>query len=102
MNAAHLLLPLMILTPLLGACEDANRAPPLAAVRTILALDTPAARKAEIRRQLAALCPTPLSDADLETAAAYVEAHRDKGAVAIVRALSRLDAEARTCRDMKR
>jgi hypothetical protein len=101
MNAAHLLLPLMILTPLLGACET-ERAPPVAAVRTVLAQDTKAARKAEIRRQLAALCPTPLSAADLETAAAYVEAHRDNDAVTIVRALSRLDVEARVCRGVNK
>jgi hypothetical protein len=101
MNAAHSLLPLMILTFLLGACED-GKAPPVAVVKTVLAQDTPAARKAEIRRQLAALCPTPLSDDDLERAAAYVESQRDKGAIWIVKRLSRLDAETRICRDMKR
>jgi hypothetical protein len=100
-NAAYYLLPLTILTPLLASCE-AERAPPVAAVRTVLAQNTPAARKAEIRRQLAAVCPTPLSDDELERAAAYVEAHRDKGAIWIVKRLSRLDAETRICRDMKR
>jgi hypothetical protein len=101
MNAAHYLLPLTILTPLLASCES-ERAPPIAAVRTVLVQDSPAARKAEIRRQLAALCPAPLSDDELERAASYVEAHRDKGAVWIVKRLSRMDAETRICRNVKR
>jgi hypothetical protein len=91
----------MILTPLLASCE-AERAPPAAAVRRVLAQNTPAARKAEIRRQLVALCPTPLSDDDLERAAAYVESHRNKGAIWIVGRLSRMDSESRVCRNVKR
>jgi hypothetical protein len=67
----------------------------------VLAQPTPAARKAEIARQLARLCPVPLSDAALERAAAYVETHRDAGSLAIVNDLSRLDAEARICRGSK-
>ena len=100
MNVRTYLLPLTILTPLLASCES-ERAPPTTAVRTVLAFDTPAARRAEIRRQLAAFCPAPLSDADLERAAAYIEAHRDKGAVWIVGRLSRMDAETRICRNIK-
>ncbi|WP_428988637.1 hypothetical protein [Methylocapsa aurea] len=67
----------------------------------MLAQPTPAARKAEIARQLARLCPVPLNDAALDRAADYVETHRDAGAVAIVNDLSRLDGEARVCRGMK-
>jgi hypothetical protein len=100
MNARIYLLLLMMLTPLLASCE-AERAPPVAAVRTVLEQSTPTARKAEIRRQLAALCPAPLSDDDLERASVYVESHRDKGAVWIVGRLSRLDAETRVCRGLK-
>ncbi len=84
----------------LQAC-DGERPAPVAAVRTVLAQDTPAARRAEIRRQLSRLCPVPLSDAALERAAAFVETHRDAGAVAIVQDLSRLDGEARVCRGIK-
>jgi hypothetical protein len=98
-NAAYYLLPLTILTPLLASCE-AERAPPVAAVRTVLAQNTPAARKAEIRRQLAAVCPTPLSDDELERAASYVEAHRDKRAVWIAGRLARVDQETRICRGL--
>jgi hypothetical protein len=91
----------MMLTPLLASC-DGERAPATAAVRTVLAQDSPTARKAEIRLQLAALCPAPLGDDELERAAIYVEAHRDKGAIWIVGRLSRMDAETRICRNMKR
>jgi hypothetical protein len=100
MNARILLLPLMMLTPLLASCEDV-KAPLVVVVRTVLAQDSPAARKAEIRRQLAALCPAPLSDDELERAASYVEAHRDKGAMWIVGRLSHMDAETRVCRNIK-
>lgn len=99
-SAARSLLLLPILTLSLQACDDARQAP-VAAVRTVLAQDTPATRRAEIRRQLARLCPVPLSAAALEHAAAYVETHRDAGAVAIVQDLSRLDAEARVCRGIR-
>jgi hypothetical protein len=101
MNARVFLLLSTMLTPSLGACE-AERAPATAAVRTVLAQDSPAARRAEIRRQLAALCPAPLGDDELERAAAYVETHRDKGATWIVGRLSRMDEETRICRNMKK
>ena len=99
-NAA-LCLPLLM-TPMLSlqACENA-KAPPAATIRTVLAQNSPATRKAEIRRQLAALCPATLSDDDLERAASYVEAHRDKGAIWIVGRLSHMDAETRICRNIK-
>lgn len=94
------LLLLTILTPWLAACAP-ERPAPVAMVRTVLAQDAPTARRAEIRRQLAKICPVPLSDAALERAAAYVETHRDAGTVAIVQDLARLDAEARVCRGME-
>lgn len=97
MRARTFLLSLMIPILSLAACDDGGP-PPIAAVRAVTAQTTPEARKAEIKRQLARICPTPLGDADLERAAAFVETHRDKDAVAIVRDLSRLDAEARVCR----
>ncbi|WP_157234974.1 hypothetical protein [Methylosinus sp. LW4] len=55
----------------------------------------------EIQRKLAPICPAPLSDAALDRAADYAEAHPDKSGLAIVNDLSRLDAEARVCRGMK-
>jgi hypothetical protein len=100
MRARTFLLLSMTLTPWLASCE-AERAPPLAAVSKVLARETPAARKAEIRRQLAPLCPAPLGDGELERAAAYVETHRDKGAIWLVGRLSRMDAETRVCRNEK-
>lgn len=90
-----LILP-MILTPLLASCDGANQ--PVAAVRTVLNRSTPAARKAEIRRQLAPICPAPLSDDDLERAAQFIESNRTNGAAWIVRRLSKMDAETRVCR----
>lgn len=89
------LLPILMLS--LAACGP-ERPEPVAAIQTVLAQGTPAARKAEIRRQLAKICPAPLSAAALERVAAYVETHRDAGSVAIVGDLSRLDAESRVCR----
>lgn len=88
-----------MLTSSLAGCAP-ERPAPTAVIRTVLAQPTAAARKAEIRRQLARLCPVPLSDAALERAAAYVETHRDAGALAIVNDLARLDGEARVCRGM--
>lgn len=97
MRAAVYLLALTILTPWLAACAP-ERPPPIAAIQAINGKTTPEARRAEIRRQLSRICPVPLSDDALERAARYIETHRDKDAVAIVNALSRLDAEARVCR----
>jgi hypothetical protein len=97
MRAAALILALTILTPWLAAC-DAERPTPAAAISTVLARPTAEVRRAEIKRQLSRICPVPLSDDALEQAARYVETHRDQDALAIVNALSRLDAEARVCR----
>jgi hypothetical protein len=83
----------------LQACAIGKPPPPVAAI-SAPAQATPAARIAEIKRQLARLCPTPLDDAALERAAAYVETHRDKDVVAIVDDLSRLDGESRICRGL--
>jgi hypothetical protein len=100
MRAPTCLLILTIPTFLLSACED-GRPPPVAAIRAIEAQPTPEARKAEIRRQLARICPAPLSDVALERAASFIGAHRDKDAVAIIHDLSRLDAETQVCRGIE-
>ena len=54
------------------------------------------ARRAQIRRQLAPLCPAPLSPGELEAAAALVERYPD-AAVFAARAF-RLHQEAEICR----
>lgn len=95
---------LMIPMLLLGSCAPSDP-PPLAVVTprlaSVISEATPKARRAEIRRQLAALCPSPLTDAELERAAQFVETHRSRGAVWIAGRLSRMDDEARICRGAK-
>jgi hypothetical protein len=95
MNARTSLLFLTMLTPCLAGCEDSVR--PVAAV---LSQGTPAARKAEIRRQLAPICPAQLTDEELDRAADWVEKVRDKGAVWIAGRLGRMNAEAKICRGL--
>ncbi|MFC2248713.1 hypothetical protein ACETRX_03725 [Labrys portucalensis] len=56
-------------------------------------------RQAEIQRQLAPICPTPLPAASLNRAADYLDAHAD--AFPVVSDLDRLDREARLCRGLK-
>lgn len=91
---ALLSLPILMLS--LQACAP-DRPEPAAVIRAIAAKPTREARKAEIVRRLAPVCPTPLSDSALERAAVFVETHRDADSVAIVGDLSRLDAESRAC-----
>jgi hypothetical protein len=52
---------------------------PVAAVSAVLARTTPAARKAEIGRQVAMMCNVSLSGGDLDRASAFIEANRTKG-----------------------
>lgn len=53
---------------------------PVAAVSAVLSRVTPAARKAEIGRQVAMMCNVSLSGGDLERASAFIEANRARGA----------------------
>ncbi len=88
---------LAILTISLASC--APSAPlPARAVNAVLSERTPAARKTAIRRQLAALCPTPLSEDELEWAAQFVEENRSKGAVWITGRLLWMHRETKICR----
>ena len=89
-----LLIPLL----LLPACAPVNQRPSPVAVVRLPAVTDPAARRAEIKRQLARVCPVPLDDARLERAAAFVLAHPE--AAPIVGDLSALDAQARACRGL--
>lgn len=68
--------------------------PPLAAVQS--AQTNTDARRADIRRQLAPLCPTPLSGADLSAAADLIEAF--PRAAPVVGRGYRMHLEARICR----
>lgn len=90
-----------ILTLSLGACETKSP-PPLAAlvpqVQGAVSENTPAARKAAIRRQIAAVCPRALTDDELDRAAQFVETNRSKGAVWIAGRLLRFHRETKICR----
>jgi len=90
---------LLLLIPmtLLASCAPSDP-PPARAVAAVLSEGAPSARKAAIRRQLAAICPTPLSDDELEWAAQFVEENRSKGAVWITGRLLTMHRETRICR----
>jgi hypothetical protein len=96
-RARAFLLLLPILTISLTSCAP-SEPPPARAVIAVLSEKTPAARKAAIRRQLAALCPNPLSDDELEWAAQFVEENRSKGAVWVTGRLLRMHRETKICR----
>jgi hypothetical protein len=94
-QAFRLLLP--ILTISLASCE-LNEPPPTRAVVAVLSERTPTVRKAAIRRELAALCPAPLSSDELEWAAQFVEENRSRGAVWVTGRLLRMHRETKICR----
>jgi hypothetical protein len=100
---ARLSLPLLLIPTLwLASCgsseETKARVVVLPRVGTALSEPTPAARKATIRAQLAALCPTPLSGDELEWAAEFVEENRSKGAVWLTGRLLKMHRESQICR----
>jgi len=84
-----------MLTTLLAACEDAN---PGAAL-TILKNRPRAERRAVIKHKLSRICPVPMTDAELERAAVYVESNAASlESRWVVGRLDRFDAESRICR----
>lgn len=92
------LLPI-VLPILLAGCGSGPQqsAPPVAAVKTQAA--TPDARRVEIKRQIAKVCPGVLTPDELDRFAALVERlAADADVVAVVRRLFRFDSEARVCR----
>jgi hypothetical protein len=93
-----LLIPTLSLASCAATDETPARAVILPRVGAVLSEPTPAARKAMIRAQLAVVCPTPLSDDELEWAAEFVEANQNKGAAWIAGRLLRMHREARICR----
>lgn len=91
---ARNLLPLALLAIWLQGC--AHEPPP----KAVTAVPAKAAnRTAEIQRQLAPICPSPLPAASLNRAADYLDAHPD--AFPVIGDLDRLDREARLCRGLK-
>ena len=72
--------------------------PPASAVVSARASD-PAARRAEILRQIRAICPRAMTAAELVAAADHVEAHPE--ATPLVRRLDLFDRQSRICRGEK-
>ena len=93
-----LLIPTLWLASCDGSEETKARAVVLHRVGIVLSEPTHDARKAAIHAHLAALCPAPLSDDELEWAAEFVEKNRTKGAVWITGRLLRMDRESQICR----
>ena len=93
---------LLILALLLASCAPNDETPATAVilprVNGVLSERVPAARKAAIRAQLAAICPRPLWDDELEWAAEFVEATQSKGATWIAGRLLRMHRETNICR----
>lgn len=83
----------VMLATSLASCVAA-RTPPSAALTT--AADDPAARRVEIRRRLAPICPAPMTPAELRAAADLID--RDPAALAVVRRLDLFDRQSRICR----
>lgn len=84
----------------LGACNNPGPSP-LAAIESVLAQPTPALRKAEVVRHVKAVCPTPLTDDELEWVAQFVEENRTRGAAWIAGKLWEKNEEIRKCRGIK-
>lgn len=88
---------LLILTISLASCAP-NDPQPAQVIAAVLSEPMPAARKSVIHRQLAAICPTPLTDDELEWAAQFIEENRSKGAAWIAGRLLRMQRETKICR----
>ncbi|MFA7308408.1 MAG: hypothetical protein WC026_17255 [Hyphomicrobium sp.] len=84
----------------LGACNNIGQAP-LAAIESVLSQPTPETRKAEVVRQYKAVCPTPLTNDELEWIAQFVEENRTRGAAWIGGKLWEKNEEIRKCRGIK-
>jgi len=98
MNAQRWLLAVMLLTSLPGCAPDEQTR---AVLNTVKGLP-PAERRAVIKTKLARICPVPLTDAELERAAVYVELNAASlESQWLVGRLDRMDAESRICRGAK-
>ena len=85
----------MVLMAALLSPPSCAPAPPASAVVSVRAAD-PATRRAEILRQIRAICPRPMTAAELTAAADHVEAHPE--ATPLVRRLDLFDRQSRICR----
>ena len=87
-------LSIALMVPMLSppSCAPAPRVSPPAAVVSA----APEGRRAQILSRVKAICPTPLSVADLDAAADLVE--RRPEAVAVVGRLNLMDKQSRICR----
>ena len=83
----------MMLMPWLASCVG-ERPPPVAALTATAA--EPTARRAEISRRLARVCPATMTPAELTAAADILERHPD--ALALVRRLDLFDRQSAVCR----
>lgn len=93
----YVLLPILALS--LSSCVQEQKAALAKAAVTVKAMPAGDSRKAEIRRQLAAICPQPLGPASLNRMADFLESHaNDLRAIDIINDLDRLDREATICR----
>lgn len=94
-------LPYVLLAALaisLPSCVPGQKLAVAKAVVTVRAT-APADRKAEIRRQLAALCPQPLPPASLNRLADFLEKYiSDPLAFGVAGDLDRMDKETAICR----
>ena len=79
----------------LPSCADAPRVSPPAAV-AISAASGGDARRAEILRQVRAICPQPMTAAELTRAADWLDGHPD--AYWLVGRLDIMDRQSRICR----
>lgn len=84
----------------LGACNNTGQSP-LAAIESVLAQPTPELRKAEVVKQVKAVCPVPWSNDELEWVAQYVEENRTRGAAWISGKIWETNAAILKCRGLK-
>lgn len=97
MNGRMWLLAGLLLISLPGCAPDEPRA----VLNTVMSLP-PAERRAAIKTKLARICPVPLTDAELDRAAVYVELNAASlESQWLVGRLDRMDAESRICRGAK-
>lgn len=91
-----LLAPLILLIVSLPSCAPAlPGSPPAAVIRSAEDGGEPRSR-AEIIRQIRAICPQPMTAAELTAAAAHLEVHPE--ALSLVRRLDLFDRQSRICR----
>ena len=94
----HVLLRLLPILPIiwLPSCALEQRASPAPVVRLVETGPSDADRRAEILRHLRAICPQPMTAAELTRAADHLDTHPD--ALWLIQRLDLADRQARICR----